>query len=427
MNDDKDMVETDPVDRLLRDKKQPSSGKGIAILALLVAFAAVSGSAWRWWQEFRTDESGVTLQESLQQVKTNQQQLSQSLTAVQGRVADVATQVQSDDFTMQAEKLAALEKKVSQLSNQSDEEKAAISALQGSVRSEELRISAVEAGLINVAANSQSSSKELQLAEIGFLLRAANERLQLFSDAAAADQALQAADTQIEALDDPMFLSVRQRITSARQALAEVPEVDHIAVSATLNEMQSLVANLPFKGMAAPAPKAALPDNAGWWASLKQSLSSLVTVRRRVAQDDNLLSLEDKDYLRQGLWLQLESARLSLMRNDAEAFKLSLNRVNETLERFFENGAEPVQRMLQDVAALQLVEVSPTLPDISGPWTQLRQLRDSRRLLNSAPPVDPAPASPEQDQGSKGEGQDKEQDKEQSAEQAEPQSEVSGT
>lgn len=394
LNDDKGMFETDPVDRLLRDKKQPSSGKGIAILALLVALAAVSETAWRWWQEFRTDDAGVTLQESLQQVKSTQQQISKSLTAVQGRVANVADAVNAGDFSMQADKLSRLENKVSQLTSQTNEEHAAVSAIQGSIRSEELRIAAVEAGLINVAANTRNSSKELELAEIDFLLRAASERLQLFADPIAADLALQAADIQIEALEDPMYLSVRQRIATVRQALADVPRVDHIALSATLTDMQANVPGLPFKGMATQVPKTELPADTGWWASLKNKLSSLVTVRRRVPQDDNLLGLEDKDYLRQGLWLQLESARLSLMRNDSVAYERSLQRVNDTVIRYFENGSEPVQRLLQELATLELVEVSPAMPDISAPWAQLRQLRDSRRLLNSATPVKPLSVKP---------------------------------
>jgi uroporphyrin-3 C-methyltransferase len=396
LNDDKKMVEADPVDRLLRDKKPSSSGKGIAILALLVALAAVTDSAWRWWQEYRSNESGVTLQESLQQVKSIQTQMSQSLTDMQSRVADVASQVKTDELDAQAEQLAGLERKVTQLTGQSDEEQAAIAALQGSIRSEELRIATVEAGLINVAASSRNSSKDLELAEIDFLLRAASERLQLFADPNAADLALQAADLQLEALEDPMYLSVRQRIASSRQELASVPNVDFVAVSATLDAMQQKVAGLPFKGMAAPAPKAELPADSGWWASLKSSLSSLVTVRRRVPQDNDLLSLEDKDYLRQGLWLQLESARLSLMRNDAEAFEVSLQRVNQTVKRYFENGAESVQSMLQDIASLQLVEVSPAMPDISAPWSQLRQLRDSRKLLKDTPPLNAPPPQTEQ-------------------------------
>lgn len=394
LNDKKDMFETDPVDRLLRDKKQPSTGKAIAILALLVALAAVTESAWRWWQEYRTDGTGVTVQESLQQVKNTQQQLSKSLTSVQGRIASVADTVSADEFSLQADKISGLEKKVSQLSSQVNEEHLAVSAMQGSIRSEEMRISAVEAGLINVAASTRNSSKELDLAEIDFLLRTASERLQLFADPTAADLALQAADIQIEALDDPVFLSVRQRIATVRQALADVPRVDHIELSAKLTEMQAAVPALPFKGMATQAPTAELPADAGWWASLKNKLSSLVTVRRRVPQDDNLLSLEDKDYLRQGLWLQLESARLSLMRSDSVGYTRSLQRLNDTLKRYFENGSEPVQSLLQDLATLELVEVAPAMPDISAPWSQLRQLRDSRRLLNSATPLKPSAASP---------------------------------
>jgi hypothetical protein len=44
--------------------------------------------------------------------------------------------------------------------------------------------------------------------------------------------------------------------------------------------------------------------------------------------------------------------------------------------------------MLLETAGLKQVQVAPAMPDISTPWTQLRQLRDSRRLLQSATPVD---------------------------------------
>jgi uroporphyrin-3 C-methyltransferase len=101
-----------------------------------------------------------------------------------------------------------------------------------------------------------------------------------------------------------------------------------------------------------------------------------------------LLSLDDKDYLRQGLWLQLESARLALMRNDTSVYSGSLDRVNDTVEQFFQNGSSGVQALLLEVAALKQVNIAPEMPDISAPWTQLRQLRDSRRLLQSASPVE---------------------------------------
>jgi hypothetical protein len=44
--------------------------------------------------------------------------------------------------------------------------------------------------------------------------------------------------------------------------------------------------------------------------------------------------------------------------------------------------------LLLEVSALKQVDIAPQMPDISAPWTKLRQLRDSRRLLQSATPVE---------------------------------------
>jgi len=162
-----------------------------------------------------------------------------------------------------------------------------------------------------------------------------------------------------------------------------------VQLSAQLTALQSKIPGLPFRGevTAQPEPEPVPAEDAGWWESIKQTLSSLVTVRRRVPEDQTLLSLDDKDYLRQGLWLQFESARLALMRNDTSVYTGSLDRVNDTVEQFFQNGSSGVQAMLLEVTALKAVNIAPPMPDISAPWTQLRQLRDSRRLLRSATPV----------------------------------------
>lgn len=167
-----------------------------------------------------------------------------------------------------------------------------------------------------------------------------------------------------------------------------VPTVDRVKLAARISDLQSRIKSLPFRGEVETHMQPVAPEDAGWWESFKQTMSSLVTVRRRVPEDQSLLSLEDKDYLRQGLWLQLESARLALMRNDSAVYNSSLERVDATVRQFFKNGASEVQAVLLETSGLEQVDVSPAMPDISAPWTQLRQLRDSRRLLQSATPVE---------------------------------------
>ena len=388
LNEEIENLTSDPVDRLLQEKKPASSGKAIAVLALLVALASVSASGWQWWQTQQADPNEATQKESLARLQDAQQKIANSVATFEAQLNAAESPIDAADFSRRDERLKTIESQVASLQGQSGEDQASISAVQGSVRSLEQRLSATESGLVSVAVSSQNSSVELDIAEIDFLLRTASERLQLFSDPTAADLALQAADVQIEALNDPMFLSVRQRIATSRQALAMVPRIDRVELSAQLAALQSKIPDLPFRGEAETQPEPVLPEDAGWWESFKQTMSSLVTVRRRVPEDQSLLSLDDKDYLRQGLWLQFESARLALMRNDTSVYSGSLDRVNDTVEQFFQNGSSGVQALLLEVAALKQVNIAPEMPDISAPWTQLRQLRDSRRLLQSASPVE---------------------------------------
>jgi uroporphyrin-3 C-methyltransferase len=103
-----------------------------------------------------------------------------------------------------------------------------------------------------------------------------------------------------------------------------------------------------------------------------------------------LLTLEDKDYLRQGLWLQVESTRLALMRSDVDVYTASLGRVSDTIDEYFQQSSPGVQKVQARVRELQQLDIAPVMPDISAPWTRLRQLRDSRRLLQPAPPPENA-------------------------------------
>ena len=390
LNQEIEDLTSDPVDRLLQEKKPASSGTAIAILALLVAMAAVVASGWQWWQTRLADPNGASQQQTITQVQEAQQQLVRSVASVEARLGETTSSTDANELARQHERLNLIESQLGGMQDQTGQDQASVSAMQGSVRSLEQRLSANESGLVSVAAASQNSSKTLDIAEIDFLLRTANQRLQLFTDPVAADLALQAADVQIEALDDPMYLSVRQKIATARQMLAQVPAIDRVHLTAQITDLQSKIPSLPFRGEVTVQPEAELAEDAGWWQSFKNTLSSLVTVRRRVGEEESLLSLEDKDYLRQGLWLQFESARLALMRNDSSVYIGSLDRVSATVDQFFQSGSSEVQAVLLGVAGLKRVNIAPEMPDISSPWTQMRQLRDSRRLLQSATPVETA-------------------------------------
>ncbi|MFZ2235172.1 MAG: uroporphyrinogen-III C-methyltransferase, partial [Dokdonella sp.] len=74
--------------------------------------------------------------------------------------------------------------------------------------------------IANLAEQRLTGRDALALNEAEFLLMMANERYQLFGDAAAAVQALQLADSALAASQDPVFSGVRATITAERDAIA---------------------------------------------------------------------------------------------------------------------------------------------------------------------------------------------------------------
>ena len=81
-------------------------------------------------------------------------------------------------------------------------------SLQAASESLHGRLLAAEAALAGMSTRELDAGGELDLAEVDYLLRLAVERLKLFSDPAAADRALEIADMNLAALNNPMYLGI---------------------------------------------------------------------------------------------------------------------------------------------------------------------------------------------------------------------------
>jgi uroporphyrin-3 C-methyltransferase len=240
------------------------------------------------------------------------------------------------------------------------------------------RLLATEATLAGMSSQKLDAGGELDLAEVDYLLRLANERLKLFSDPVAADQALEIADMHLAAMDNPMYLGVRKDIATARGELATINMPDYAGITSQLDAIQEFTVALPFRGSAPVSPESESEVEAGWWEKVKSVFSNLVTIRRSTAEENKRISLEDKDYIRQRLWLQLEIAHLSLMRREQGAFRNSLEQVRETLSTWFDSEDSAYQSANKGIDELLALEIEVDIPDISAPWATLRLVRQGR-------------------------------------------------
>ena len=377
-------------------KDQPRrSGSALSFLAFIFSLAALAGAGWMWWQDqASTGQEEQRMFTEITRLESSDKELSLKLSQIRDELNSLAAGDVGAEFEAMQKRMEADRSKMDKVEQAINEQLALSRSLQAAADSMHGRLAAAEAAVTGMSTRELDAGGELDIAEVDYLLRLANERLKLFSDPAAADQALEVADMHLAALDNPMYLGVRQDIAAARRELASVKIPDYMEITSHLDSIQEEIASLPFRGATPVTTDSEQAAGDGWWEKVKGVFSGLVTVRRSTEEENRRISLQDKDFIRQRVWLQLEIAHLSLMHRDQEAFRTSLKRVQESLSTWFDADDNSYQTVRQGIDDLMAIEVKVDVPDITAPWSTLRLLRATQ--IRSEPAPAPAPVPQQQ-------------------------------
>ncbi len=343
-----------------------SGGKGpwaIAVLALLFTLLVAAGGAWFWWQD-----------------QLRRQQMDQRLAQLDQRIgqAPAAADLQA---------LAARLEELGQRLDQVDRLRTEVTDLKRQTAEVEARM---KAALDRLYQRMGRSSVDWILAEAEYLLRLANERLQLAHDPDTARAALQAADGRLAALDDPALQPVREAIAREIAALEALPRVDVAGLAARLDALAGQIEKLPLARRYLP-PEPLTGGDAGettasgegpWWERawerLKDTIAGLVVVRYNEQPVAPLLAPDQVSALRQGLALELELARAALVRGDEALYRQSLERTARLVRQYFDPEDAATAALLQTLDELAGQRIRVTYPDLSE---SLRRLRDAKARI----------------------------------------------
>lgn len=367
----------------------PRRRQVLAFFAFLLSLVALAGTGWMWWQ----DQSSLDREESrmfgeIARLESSDSQLSLKLSQVRDQLEAMQSDDSGTEWQALQDRMQADRTRMAQLEQAIDEQLSLARSLQAAAGTINDRLLAAETALTGMTTRELDASVELDIAEVDYLLRLANERLKLFSDPAGADRALEVADRHLAALNNPIYTGVRQEIAAARRQLAAIDIPDYLDLTSRLDAIQQKVAQLPFRSSEPGEASASEAGGDGWWAKVKGVFSNMVTVRRSTDEENARISLQDKDLIRQRVWLQLEIAHLALMRREQQAFSASLERVRETLSTWFDPGDGAVQAATSELDDLGTITVEAEIPDITAPWSTLRMLRAGQPRLPAPAPVE---------------------------------------
>ncbi len=226
----------------------------------------------------------------------------------------------------------------------------------------------------------QGPERAWSRAEAMYLLELAQRRLALNQDVDTAIVALEAADARLASLRDASFASVRQQIARELQALRAVNLPDTTGISARLSSLEERVPRLPVKGILATQERSSLDENLPQsflpraWALLGRTLENLIRVREVDETAGGIVTHEEALLRRAHLQLLLFSARSAVARHDASAYSSALASARTWLKELFDLTDPATQAVLKELQAIEPIQISPPLPDISGSTTALRRL-----------------------------------------------------
>jgi uncharacterized protein HemX len=357
---DEAQVEPDEVPQLPPPPKEKKSSGGIAWLALLLSLIAAAGVGYMVVQDWRAQSDAAQSASSLADLRSRLANSSESLSGLDQGLADLA---QADAQTASV---------VDGLQKDLDNRLRMLDSLPA-------RMANVENSLSTLQGVSTGARNTWLLAEAEYYMQIANAQLQLAGNPHLAALALGMADERIVQLSDPALTDVRRALADELTALEIMEKPDIEGATLALASLARVVDSLPLRqANGAESDDAAEfgPDTSGLeraWASIKGTASGLVKVTRSDDTAIPLMTPEATYFLRTNLTLQLQSARLALLRGEQSVFQQSLDDAALWLETYFNAESAQVNGALQTVAEIREGLFDVSTPDISESLRLLRQ------------------------------------------------------
>ncbi len=355
-----DDAEFEVEDRTIVEPK--ARGNGVAWLAVLVALLALAAVGYTIFEDWRSTsaDSGLDNSANIDSLKQRIDEYDASLAALDTKIAAVP----HPDYSGQ---LDAVRRDV-------DEKIRLLDSLPP-------RMSTIENTVASLAGISAGARETFLLAEGEYYLQIANAQLQLANNPHLATLALGMADERITQLSDPALTDVRRAISNELAALEVMEITDLEGVTLTLASLASVVESLPLAGGSLDGELAAIEDDIDAssidraWGSVKEAMSGLVKVTPPDQAKLALVSPDAEYFLRNNIALQLQSARLALLRGEQSIFEATLDDTSALIEAYFDVESTQVQSAQQTIAEIRSSVLTTAMPDISGSLRSLRQYR----------------------------------------------------
>lgn len=326
----------------------PARRSPLAGIALALAVAAVAIGGIAWWRAAADDAAGTAVATDIALARTDIDGLRR------------AVELDRRERELLRQRLADSEN------------------INKTLREEVLGVSerarVLEDAISNLADKRLSGRDAMLLNEAEMVLLLAQQRFELFHDAAAAARAYRIADTALAALQDPAFATVRETLAVELRSLDQMNQPGEADALNEFGALRTQVARLP---LAAALDRQAAGSDTKLWRVLGQFV-------RITRAGPGGAAVADPALLRNYVGLELRAAELALLERNEPALDAALDRAQAQLKDGFAANDTAVADALESIRRLRTMTTQTAPPPALGATLkELRNLRTAQGLQAS--------------------------------------------
>lgn len=378
------------------------AGAKTAMAVLFVLVLSLAGATgWLGYQQWLAQDR---VSQAVAGVQAENIRLQQLMAGLRTEMETERERLQTD-LTEQAALLRdgnrAVQAALTEVDEQEQMDQQRLNRLQQQVSRDLSDVQGLVTALQRQVGNLQQRDRRWLNAEANYLMRLAQQKLQLETDLASTVLLLRTIESLLADQDGLLVATARQNLADDLRALQNVRLPDRAALSQRLSALSAELEQLTLAGSRQQGYQERVQEQwqqtpatmqeGSWLDAGIALLRSIFVWREWEEMPADVLPPQQESILKQQLQLQLEQAQLAMLQGDEMLYEQVLEQVIRNLQRYFEADDDRSRQLLAELERLQAEELQVALPDLSATAELIQQLASSAAPIiptGSEPPLD---------------------------------------
>lgn len=388
--------------------KRNGSDSKVAIICLFLLLVALAGATgWLGYQQWLS-QGQMSLVAA--DVQGENERLLQVMASMQADIEAERSRLLAEQDRLQAnltdqaallrESNNAVQEALTEAEVREQNDQQRLNRLQQQISRDMSDVQGLVGALQRQVGNLQQRDTRWLNAEANYLMRLAQQKLQLEADLESTALLLRTVDSLLVDQGGTLVATARQNLADDLRALQNIRLPDRAGLSQRLSALSEDLEQLTLAGSRQESYQERVQGqwretpgtmrDGSWLDAGIELLRSIFVWREWDETPPEMLPSQQESVLRQQIQLQLEQAQLAMLQGDQLLYRQLLAQAISNLQRYFESDNERSRQLLAELEQLQGIELQVALPDLSATAGLIQQLAStaSTAPLVSEPPID---------------------------------------